>query len=335
MKRSVNEIIINKIQESISPNEKIVTYLMDKLSIGRESAYRRIRDQIPFTFEEVIKLAEDIGFSVDNIISKHRSDPFLIEISPHFTNNSHDSFIGGFICYYDFLLRMQKSNKRDVIMVINRLTPTYVFSQTHLIKFYYYKWMRQFSYLPVDIPYSEVTIPAEVTELISKISDVFFKLEDFSCTCILDQNIYLDILKEIQYYYRRKVISKEDLALIKKDFMDMFFIIEEMILNGTKYNHKHRSYISMHALEATCLHFTLDDEEIASFTPCSLFPMWTSNKDLCRLIKQWIDSLKKHSAFITNSNEYVQSSFIKKQYEYINSYLSEDSKDPIFAFMNE
>jgi len=335
VKENINEIIINKIQESISPNEKLVTYLMDKLSIGRESAYRRIRNQIPFAFDEIVKLADDIGFSVDSIIGRHKAESFLIEIIPNFTGNPHESFISGFSSYLDFLFKFQKSERRDITMIINRLTPIHVFSQNYILKFYYYKWMRQFSFIPLDLSYSKITIPSEVTEIIKKISDIFFQLPNFSYTCILDQYIYLNILKEIQYYYRRKLISKEDLALIRKDFLDLFAIIEEMILSGTKYNHKHRSYISMHSIEATCIHVSLDEEEITSFTPCSLFPMWTTNNDLCELIKRWIESLKKHSTFITNSNEYIQSAFIKKQYEYINDYLSEDSKSPIFSFMNE
>jgi hypothetical protein len=58
---------IAAIPKSIKPRD----YLMKKLSISKESAYRRMRNKVPFTFEEVVTISLDLGFSLDEIAGKN------------------------------------------------------------------------------------------------------------------------------------------------------------------------------------------------------------------------------------------------------------------------
>ena len=62
------EIVINKILAQIPPSMKPVDYISDILDIGKESAYRRLRGEMSFTLDEVIKLSVELRVSLDEIV---------------------------------------------------------------------------------------------------------------------------------------------------------------------------------------------------------------------------------------------------------------------------
>ena len=57
MTMNLNKIVLTKILDIMPENLKPVTLLMDVLDIGKESAYRRLRGEKPFSMEEIYKLS--------------------------------------------------------------------------------------------------------------------------------------------------------------------------------------------------------------------------------------------------------------------------------------
>jgi hypothetical protein len=62
MLRNRKDALTTKILDSIPKNIKPIEYLIKILDISKESAYRRLRGEIPFTFEEMSKLSLDLDF---------------------------------------------------------------------------------------------------------------------------------------------------------------------------------------------------------------------------------------------------------------------------------
>ena len=331
MKIDINEILINKIQENIPPNEKLVTYLMDKLSLGRESAYRRIRNQIPFTIEEIVMLADEFNFSIDDIIGRNDNQHVFVDVKSDTFQDPQQAFIELLDMHYNIMLNVYKAEEKEIVSALNRLAPSYVVGHEYMFKFYYYKWLHQLFKAPSSLKFSDVTIPPEIILRKNKLRDLLLQTTNTTCTYILDQDLYLNIIKEIQYYYKRGLISGEELGLIKKDFHDILYIVEDMARNAVnRLNNRYLYYISMLTLEASCVYIYHDGEMMQISTPCSLFSMHTTNKDTCIMLKKWLDSMKKYSTLITESNEYIQAAFFKKQHKY----LDLDFEEPIFKFIN-
>ena len=74
MTMNLNKIVLTKILDIMPENLKPVTLLMEVLDIGKESAYRRLRGEKPFSMEEIYKLSLVLNFSLDEIISNDKSD---------------------------------------------------------------------------------------------------------------------------------------------------------------------------------------------------------------------------------------------------------------------
>ena len=56
MKNQLNDELVSAIRNSVSDDMNIANLLMDILSIGKEAVYRRLRGDVPFTFDEVSKI---------------------------------------------------------------------------------------------------------------------------------------------------------------------------------------------------------------------------------------------------------------------------------------
>ena len=72
MTMNLNKIVLTKILDIMPENLKPVTLLMEVLDIGKESAYRRLRGEKPFSMEEIYKLSLVLNFSLDEILERMR-----------------------------------------------------------------------------------------------------------------------------------------------------------------------------------------------------------------------------------------------------------------------
>ena len=64
----LNAALIGAIQNSTPEYTNAAAILTDKLNIGREAAYRRLRGEVPFTFGEAGVLSAQMNFSLDRTV---------------------------------------------------------------------------------------------------------------------------------------------------------------------------------------------------------------------------------------------------------------------------
>src|SRR5215510_8773831 len=102
MKGKQNDLLSTKILESIPENIKPIEFLTELLNIGKESAYRRMRSEIPFTFEEITKLALELDFSVDEIIGKNKEERIFLDLQANSSANHEESFLATIQEYYKY-----------------------------------------------------------------------------------------------------------------------------------------------------------------------------------------------------------------------------------------
>lgn len=64
----LNAALIAAIQNGTPEYTNPAAILTDKLNIGREAAYRRLRGEVPFTFGEAAVLSAQMNFSLDRAV---------------------------------------------------------------------------------------------------------------------------------------------------------------------------------------------------------------------------------------------------------------------------
>jgi hypothetical protein len=322
----LNEIIVNTVLKNIPKNIKPVIYLMELLDLSRESVYRRIRKDIPFSMDELTKLALTLNFSLDEIVEGSKRERIFFDLGLKNPSNSIDSFSAVFQEYNSYISNLSKAKTSNVFMALNCIYPLFTVFFSNLFKFHYFKWLvENQDNLPKDY-FSNLVLPQELSVLQQKISEEIKYARNV--TIILSPNISLSIIKDIQYYYQRKLINKDDLEILKKDLLRMSDFSENVAKTGRIEGGDSQIdiYISIPYINSNTIYLEYDDVSEVHYWIYSNNPMIIRNSEISNIQKKWFLSLKKSSTLITQSNEILQADFFDTQRKLINKLMVENGE---------
>lgn len=319
MTTNLNELILTKIQNIVPGNMKLVNLFMDVLDIGKESAYRRLRGEKTLSMEEIYKLASVLHFSLDEIIDNNKTDAVSFN---HIgtVGQSQDKNLLEFFRYYEsYLHRLMDAANPEIVCTMNHFLHTMLVGYTSLFKFIYYRWMHQMTDVPLNYRFSDIAVPAEIKRIADRMAHLNTQIEKISF--IVDNSLFINLIKEIQYFYVRGLIAEEELNTLKKELRIYLNTIEKTInrgmdANGTRYE----IYLSVLYINSTTTYSAWGDEnEESAFWHHYGYPIFTRSKEITKRHKLWINSLKKYCTVISQSNELLQAEFINKQRNYIDN----------------
>jgi len=313
---NLRSIITTKILSNIPPRIKPIDYLLETLEISRESVYRRIRGDISFTLEEIAKLSVELEFSIDELIIKDIPSRvfFNLHIIPE--QNPSDIITTIYQQYNQNIFNLNYAKETESIMAINQIPPEFIIFFNHLFKFIYYRWMHQNQESSLKYSYSDVTLPENLSCLQYKSGENLKKIRNN--TFIIDANVFSNLIREIQYYHKRRLIDENDFLDLRDELMDLVNMIENIAQTGfygsdAKYN----LYLSSLNIDSSSRYLKFNGQEKSIFFVNSIEPIIAENPNLCSLQKKWLDSMRKYAILITQSNEILQVKYFNKQRSYI------------------
>jgi len=315
---NLRNTIATKILSTIPPRVKPIDYLMEALDISRESVYRRIRGDISFTLEEIVKLSIDLGFSIDELILNNMQSRVFFDLNSNGIQDASEIFVNTFQQYFQSMIDLPSTGKKtESITALNHPPFGFIVFFEHLFKFSYFRWMHQHQESSLNYFYSDVTLPEKLIYQQHITIENMKKVRNE--TVIFDPNIFLNLIREIQYYYRRKLINENDFSLIKNDLSGMVDMMEQISQTGF-YSSEIRCnlYLSSLNIESNSKYIKSDDQVKSFFFTNLMEPITIINPYLCASHKKWLDSIRKYATLITQSNEILQIRYFNKQRAFIN-----------------
>lgn len=318
MAMNLNETILTKILELIPVNIKPVNLLMDILDIGKESAYRRLRGEKPLSMEELYKLSLVLNFSLDEIIGNNKTVAAAFNHIGTIKQNPSKNLLEFFHYYENYLQRLIDSENSEITCTLNHYLHSMFVNYEHLFKFIYYRWMHQMTDVPLNYLYSELVVPTEIKETCERMSLLNTKIKKLSL--IIDNNLLFNLIKEMQYFYVRGLLNEMQLHILKTELRKYMDDIEITVNKGIDVSGTQiEIYLSVLHINSTTTYTTWDDNKESAFWHHYGYPIYTRNKEITARHRLWIDSLKKYSTVISQSNELLQAEFLNKQREYIDN----------------
>lgn len=315
MKTTLNETLISKIDIYLPNNTKRIPFLMDLLNLSRESVYRRIRNEIPFTFEEITDISLKLGFSVDEVIGQNSKNRILFDTP--ISESSDPSAIYSSILdnSSDIYKRMQKDHKLHTIFTTNYLPLNFCIQFDELAKFHYYKWIHQTQDVPLNFYRSEFIIPSQISTIHKQYRYAVSKVN--SMIVILCPNTIITSIKEIIYFYKRRLITRDEFLLLQNDLNLLIENLEISTQKGINENGtKIRLFYSTLNITSNCTWFNNGNETGVQLWLGSE-PVNIYNRMISKKQQNWMESLLKYCTLISQSNEIQRSDFFNQQYEYI------------------
>ena len=317
MNNQLQKTLVAAIRERFPQEKNLASYLADKLKLGRESVYRRLRGEIYFTFDEIATLSLDLGFSVDNIIGTRKNENALFNIHMLQQSDYLDIYRNKMLEYGRIFSDMSKKPGAKARVSINTLPYYFHISYEHLSRFRIYKWLHQNQKIGVNDKFAEFKLPPEILETHKVFYRDIRKIPDI--TVIMDNNIFWSAAKDIEYFKKRGLLTEEDVQVLQRELLDIVDKLEETATKGvSESGAKVSIYCSSVDLEASYLHFEHGDWHFAQVRVFSISAIDSYDDRLCRIQKNWIESLKKYSVLISGSGEIQRFEYMNKQRGYIN-----------------
>jgi len=307
--KSLNEKVVSEINRKLPKNTTAVNYLMNLLYLGKESAYRRLKGQIPFTFEEVIAIANDLGFSLDKITGKEKGGRVFFDINTDLTKSFSDLYINSLKSDIKIIKELSSVADLKILSALNRI-PLRFLPFKNLFKFDYLRFLHSKGALPVTVNFSDA-IPDIVNELHKEAVYAMSRLDNV--TCVINDAAFSKIIKIIQYSYHTEIVSYEDLKLLQKELFEMLAFFEKLITTGV--NDSGASYSIYHSMvepEANCICCEYGDYKMSQVWLSPESPIIVNDDRLMYQIqKNWLESKIKYATLMTKSNELLRSKIMR------------------------
>ncbi|MDR3338807.1 MAG: hypothetical protein LBT25_01715 [Candidatus Symbiothrix sp.] len=294
---------------------KTVNYLTDTLGISRESAYRRMRSEKYFSFDEIAELSLKLDFSVDEIIRGNVEEQIFSELQISMLSSPEDNFRTMIKDYHKWIEEISQV-KNSVIISVNSFDSIFVTQFEALSRFLYFRWMHRSHKTTINSSFSDIVFPPEMVEIQKKFMSRVSQINEI--TVILNRDVLLNLIREIQYYYNRKLISEQEVKLLQNDLTAYVNLFEKMMQKGmNEAGPTYYFYLSLLEIESNSICAKYNGKIVSQYWISAVKSAIITDQNICRMQQQWLESLKKYSVLITQSNEILQAVFLNKQREYI------------------
>lgn len=321
----LNNILINEVLRNIPEHIKPANYLVELLEISLDSAYRRLRGDIAFTYSEAVRLAIDLNFSLDKLFGQSEDQHATFDISTNNIQNAEESVYTMFHKFFLLLQGKNKAKKSFTMLAVNHLLPIYTISFDHILRFFYYKWVHQQSDAGLNLSYSEVPISGRIKSICDEIHYYNIDTTNSIYRVIFDSNVYINFINEVLYYHKRKLLTDGEFFAIKDDLFKLIDYTEKISQKDVEKKTSLFLYLSSLEIGSNTGYTQYDDKVEAFFWVHPFYLFKTSHPTSCQIHKNWLDSLKKYSALISQSNEILLAEFFHKQRQYLEETSIEDS----------
>ncbi len=292
---------------------QLVENLADLLSIERESVYRRLRKDVVFSAEELMKIASAWNISLDgvyNIDSKYL-DFKLIFID--FLNPSDEElkYLKGIINRAD---EFKNNQNMEYIEISNKLPRGLISKFPYVDRFQLLKWTHLYTGNEI-LPFSKVSFLPKISTILSEYSATARSLKN--TTYIWSPVIIEEIIRDIRYFHSVYLITDEEKELIKNDISMLLEYMSELADKGAwpETSNKVNLYISNVSIDTNYSFYFSDEYKIFRVHVFAKNEVYTNNPIVVSRFESWVQYIKSSSTLISQANLKSKIDFFNKQRE--------------------
>jgi hypothetical protein len=310
--------VINAIKEKIPQNANIANVLTDILYIGKEAIYRRLRGEVPFTFEELAAISRTLGISLDNIAgsARQKSRPFQLELTEYVNPTEID--YSQMEEYINSLHASRKDPHTEFASSANVFQQTLYIGYDYLNKFYMFKSLYQAGGVDSVKSLDEIKISPRLNDIQKKYQEEAMYIKH--TFYIWDYMIFGYLVNDIKYYASIRYITQEDVAALKEDLLKFMDKMERLAAKGEfETGNKIQLFLSSLNFESTYSYLKTQNMNLSNIIAFTLNSVVSLDTTTFYRLKTWIDSLKRLSTLISESGEMQRVKFFKEQRELVNT----------------
>lgn len=213
-------ILLEQIKQK-NPEKPLATILSEILKISKDSAYRRIKNEIPLILPEVVKLCTVFDISLDQLIWLNQENKPNIKYFFSLRGNTIEETYVALLNRIIQIVDMGGTEAR--VFNLTEFIPFYYLSRhPHIRKLNYYIWKRT----NMELDYTTPLVGSDMSPEIESLFDLLeSKMSKMNMTWVLSPFWMKNILNNLAFFKKMKLITEDELAFYKEEF---FALLDDM-----------------------------------------------------------------------------------------------------------
>ena len=308
---------IAMIYKKYPKKNELIDALMDLLCLEREAVYRRLRQDVAFPTNEIVKIATEWNISLNDIIGVQSSEISFKTYLWNYLNPSDEE-----LDYMRFLVEDSEYTRNfpemECMEICNKLPRMLTSGFPYLNRFHLLKWMYQYTD-EKTLPFSKIAFPEQVNKLSSDYYMVSKNLGNVSF--IWDHNIFNHLISDIRYFHSIDLITDEEKEFIKKDLYALLDYMSKVAAKGCwpETDNKVNLYISYINIDTNYSYYYSNDRKFCCVHAFAKNEIYSSDLAMVENFRNWMQSKKMASVRISEANDKSRIEFFTKQRQLIDT----------------
>lgn len=319
-KEKLNANVLRAIKQKVPDKTQLVRLLSDSLCIEKEAVYRRIRGDVVFTFSEIATLANELGLSLDSIVSSTftgKSKPFHLKLVNYM--NPTDMDYAMMYQYYDIIKESGKDPNSELMDCTNILPPELFLGFKTIEKIYLFKSMYNSGMTNAIQNLNEVKLPPKVREFMRNATMATKEIKN--TYYIFDPLVFQYLVNDIVYFKSINLIHAQDVEILINELLKLILRLEEMAVAGQHEStgNNLRMYIASVNFDTSIWYLDIHNLHISLIKSFVFNHFISLEEESFLIIKQRISGLLRSATQISVSGERERINFFQRQREIVKS----------------
>jgi len=312
------ELFIGALDKKFPKKTKLTKALTNLLNLEREAVYRRLRREVYFSAQEIVKIALTWGISLDEI-SQINSEQFSFQMKHMNYLEPSEKEIFFLRQVIQGLYALQNTTDTEFMNICNKLPRQLLAGYWYLNQFSLFKSRYQYGTDKEVVTFAQAVI-SEEKRLITEEYNRAIKCVPQS-NFIFDTLIFDFLVNDIRYFHSVRLITDEEKELIKKDLYGILDYLLVVANHGCypETQQKVNLYISDLNIDTNFSYTFSQEANICFVHVFEKLEIYTFNSEMVENFKSWMQMKKRTSIQISEVDERSRVEFFHKQRQIIDS----------------
>jgi hypothetical protein len=312
----LHNVFIGELKRKIPQNPVLVNMLVDILCLEKEAIYRRLRQDVPFTFYEIALISKKLSISLDNVAGNVMEPCTPLQLrTPDFINSQSVDYLT-FSAYANFLKIGKECGDAESAILTNTIPHEFFSGYRYLTRYNIFNWQVHCSKEQPE-PFHALAFSEQIE---NEFHHLFTESKYVTSHFIFDKHIFRRLVNNINYFNSIRLIEKNDVLKIKEDLLQMLDYIENIAISGVFKETGSPAYLYISDIDITSNYtYVAAGNYKYAFLKTFLLTFATSvDEYFFEKIKNWIHSFIRISTLITVTNEKQRVLYFEKQRKIVN-----------------
>jgi hypothetical protein len=309
---------LEKVKGRLPQNISFADELADLLKISKDSAYRRIRGETVLSLEEVKKLYDRFGISIDVLLSDtSQMVTFHRRVVDH-TSYTIEQWLNSVYKNLDFLSTFPN---HELIFSAKDIPVFHYFRMPELSSFKLFFWMKTVLGYPEyeNKNFSRTAIPKDLLTLAEKVWSKYSSLDTIE---IWNEQVLYDTLKQIEFYSECDFFQqRDDAKWICDQLIGLLEQVQQEAAAGKKVRGgKFGMYNNEILIADNTVYALMGTRRCVYVNHNSLNLLLTFQEPFCSQTETYLQNLIKKSNQISITGQRERNRFFKNMIDRINQF---------------